>query len=85
MYTAILLKKHEKRIARFSPVDQARVYKQLKALEIDPRPPGKKVKSFQGLPHGLRLRVGDIRVVYTVSDKEKLVYVVDIGRRSDIY
>lgn len=85
MYTVVLLKKHEKRISKFSPVDQARVYTHLQALENDPRPPGKKVKSFQGLPHGLRLRIGDIRVVYTVSDKEKLVYVVDIGRRGDIY
>ncbi len=84
-YRVVLLKKHDKSIAKFSPIEQARVYKHLKALEVNPRPPGKKVTSFKGLPHGLRLRIGDIRVVYTVSDEEKRVYIVDVGRRGDIY
>ena len=57
----------------------------MKALEDNPRPPGKKVSSFKGLPHGLRLRIGDIRVIYTVNDEEKRIYVVDVGHRGDIY
>ncbi|MBI3956094.1 type II toxin-antitoxin system RelE/ParE family toxin [Candidatus Gottesmanbacteria bacterium] len=84
-YTVVLLKKHHKEIAKLSPSEQGRVYTSLKALEDNPRPPGKKIAAFRGLPKGLRLRIGDIRVIFTVNDITKQVFVVEIGRRGDIY
>ncbi len=32
-----------------------------------------------------RLRVGDYRVIYTVSDRELVVLVIDVGHRREIY
>ncbi|MBW1698558.1 MAG: type II toxin-antitoxin system RelE/ParE family toxin [Deltaproteobacteria bacterium] len=34
---------------------------------------------------GWRIRVGNYRVIYEVTDKEKLVTIMHIGHRKDIY
>jgi mRNA interferase RelE/StbE len=54
----------------------------LDALRSEPRPPD--VKKLKGR-EGWRIRVGDYRVIYSITDKELLVLVVRIGHRSEIY
>jgi mRNA interferase RelE/StbE len=51
-------------------------------LAQDPRPPG--AKALQGGP-GLRVRVGNYRIIYTVHDDVLLVVVVTLGHRRDVY
>lgn len=51
-------------------------------LAQDPRPPG--ARALQGRP-GLRVRVGDYRILYTVDDDVLLVVVVRLGHRRDVY
>jgi mRNA interferase RelE/StbE len=54
----------------------------IEALGNDPRPPG--AKAMVNSP-GLRIRVGDWRVIYEVKDEEALVVVTRVGHRRDIY
>ena len=51
-------------------------------LGRDPRPTG--AKSLRGRD-GMRVRVGDYRIIYTVRDDVLLVVVVDLGHRREIY
>jgi len=51
-------------------------------LAQDPSPPG--ARAFRGRP-GLRVRVGDHRIIYTVKDDVLLVVVVRLGHRRDVY
>jgi len=51
-------------------------------LAEDPRPPA--ARALRGRP-GLRVRVGDYRLVYTVVDDVLLVVVVTVGHRRDVY
>ncbi|HEY0249062.1 MAG TPA: type II toxin-antitoxin system RelE/ParE family toxin [Gryllotalpicola sp.] len=51
-------------------------------LGKDPRPPG--AKALRGRP-GLRVRVGDYRIIYTVDDDVLVVVVITLGHRRDIY
>ncbi len=51
-------------------------------LAQDPRPPG--ARALQGRP-GLRVRVSDYRIIYTVEDDVLLVVVVRLGHRRDVY
>jgi mRNA interferase RelE/StbE len=54
------------------------------SLGDDPRPPGcLKMKGFDGAYY--RVRKGDFRVVYEVKDKEKVVVIVHVGNRRDVY
>lgn len=55
---------------------------ELALLGQDPRPPG--ARALQGRP-GLRVRVGDHRIVYTVKDDVLVVVVVRLGHRRDVY
>ena len=61
---------------------QQRIQAVISLLAQDPRPPG--VKALQGRD-GLRVRVGDYRVIYTVHDDVLLVVVVTVGHRSSVY
>ncbi len=48
-----------------------------------PRPPG--VAKLEGATDLWRIRVGDWRVVYRVSDRDRLVDVVAVRHRRDVY
>jgi mRNA interferase RelE/StbE len=50
------------------------------ALAADRRPPG--AAKLTGTDFW-RLRVGDLRVVYTVDDTDRLVIVLKVARRSE--
>lgn len=55
------------------------------ALERNPRS-GNNVKPLKGRFAGsYRYRVGDCRVVYTIDDREVIVFVITIARRGDVY
>jgi mRNA interferase RelE/StbE len=51
-------------------------------LADDPRPPGSEKLSGQDR---YRLRQGDYRVVYGVDDELRIVEVVKIGHRREVY
>jgi len=69
-----------KRELRSIPLqDRERVTKAIEALKGDPRPPG----IVQLEPNVYRLRIGDYRVIYKVFDKEQLVIIGRIARRSE--
>ena len=51
-------------------------------LAQDPRPP--LARALKGRP-GLRIRVGDYRIIYTVADDVLLVVGVTLGHRSEVY
>jgi mRNA interferase RelE/StbE len=54
----------------------------IQSLSKDPYQ-GKRLKGqFKG---DYSLRVGDYRVIYTIHSKELIVYVIDLGHRSEIY
>src|SRR5450759_824180 len=50
------------------------------AARADPRPPG--ASALTGTPF-MRLRVGDLRVVYLVNDAHQLVVVLRVARRAE--
>lgn len=62
--------------------DQPRIRGAIALLAADPRPPG--AKALRGRD-GLRIRVGDYRIVYTVQDSKLLVVVVTLGRPPAVY
>ena len=62
--------------------DRDRIRGAIALLGENPRPPG--AKALQGRP-GLRVRVGNYRIIYTLQDDVLLIVVVALGHRSDIY
>ena len=62
--------------------DRDRIRGAVALLGEDPRPPG--AKALQGRP-GLRVRVGDYRIIYTVDDNVMIVAVITLDHRRDVY
>ncbi len=71
-----------KALRKIDPQDQQRLRGAIRLLGEDPRPPG--ARALQGRP-GLRVRVGNYRIIYTVDDGVLLVVVVTVGHRRDVY
>lgn len=62
--------------------DRLRVIPRIKALGIEPRPPG-----CQKLSGGekYRVRQGRYRILYAIEDQELVVMVVRVAHRKDVY
>jgi len=57
----------------------------LTPLGDDPLRPDANVKKLAGYEDRYRLRVGDYRVIYDVTDKQLVILVVGVGHRREIY
>jgi mRNA interferase RelE/StbE len=53
------------------------------ALADHPRPEGS--RKLSGSRSSYRIRVGDHRVLYRITDRELVVLVVTVGHRRDVY
>lgn len=61
----------------------ARIFPRIESLARDPRPSGcKKLKGHKDL---WRIRIGDWRVLYLISDDESLVSIVRVAHRREVY
>lgn len=62
--------------------DRDRIRGAIALLGEDPRPPA--AKALRGRP-GLRVRIGNYRIIYTVNDDVLVVAVIALGHRRDVY
>ncbi|OHU98920.1 type II toxin-antitoxin system RelE family toxin [Mycobacterium talmoniae] len=69
-------------LRKLDPQVRRRIQGAIALLAQDPRPPG--ARALRDRP-GLRVRVGDYRILYTVHDDVLLVVAVRLGHRRDIY
>lgn len=63
--------------------DRQRIVSRIQSLAENPRPPGREKLSGQGDKY--RVREGHYRIVYSIEDEDRLVYVVKVGHRKDVY
>ena len=82
-YTVRITRKAQKELRKLGQEARERVRPAMLDLANDPRPHG--VKKLSGEENLWRIRVGDYRVVYEISDGELIVLVVRIRHRSDAY
>ena len=69
-------------LRKLDPQVRRRIQGAIALLAEDPRPPS--ARSLKGRS-GMRVRVGDYRIIYTVKDDVLLVVVVALGHRREIY
>lgn len=62
---------------------RARVVARILDLARDPRPPG--AMKLAGQDDRYRVRLGDLRVVYTSDDRSRTLTVVKVGHRKEVY
>ena len=72
----------EKELHRYHPKLQDRIINKIFMLNETPCPRGLK-KLFGS--NNYRVRLGDYRIIYSIDDTRRIVKILDIGHRKDIY
>jgi len=62
--------------------DLGKIIQRIQGLADDPRPDGCRKLSSRNV---YRLRQGDYRIVYMIEDTDRVVTIIKIGHRSEIY
>jgi mRNA interferase RelE/StbE len=82
MYRMELRRKVQRSLDTLPKRDFNAVIETLKNLANSPRPKGVEKIKIAGL---WRIRQGDYRVVYSIDDKQKMITIVRIGHRREVY
>ena len=81
-YRVRIEKQASKALEKLETGIQRRIVEVIRGLADNPRPRGsKKMKNREGL----RIRVGDHRVIYGIDDENFIISVVKIGHRREVY
>jgi mRNA interferase RelE/StbE len=81
-YSVVIRRSAEKEIARLPTAIRRLIVRRILALGDEPRPRGSQRLSGRD---GYRVRQGDYRVVYTIDDPGRVVTIVRVAHRSDVY
>ncbi len=81
-YAAFILRRAQKELAKLPAEAYERAKEAIESLEKEPRPTG--CQKLAGR-EGWRIRAGDYRVVYEIDDEQRMVTVLHVGHRRDIY
>jgi len=74
-----------KRFKRIPVVDQKRVLVKLDKLANNPFSSGLDIKKLVKTKNSFRLRVGNLRAIYELDMKKKVIYVWEIDYRGKVY
>ncbi|MFC2150707.1 type II toxin-antitoxin system RelE/ParE family toxin [Calditrichota bacterium] len=72
-----------KTLHKFPNKSNRRISAKIDDLAMNPRPPG--CRKLTDLDNTWRVRVGDYRVIYSIDDDTRVVFVHDIAPRSSAY
>ena len=81
-YSLFILPRAAKELEDLPSETYNRIRDSIRRLAQDPRPKGSIKLSGRD---GWRIRVGDYRVVYEIQDSDRIVTILNIGHRRDIY
>jgi len=82
-YAIVFARSARKELQALDHAIATRIIKRIEALAMEPRPSG--VKKLEGAPDLWRIRVGDWRVVYRISDRERLIDIIAVRHRREAY
>lgn len=81
-YSIEIVPKAEKEFLKLPESVRMKIHKKILSLENNPRPfDCKKLKETEYY----RLRSGDYRAVYSIDDNDKIVKVLSIAHRKEVY
>jgi mRNA interferase RelE/StbE len=83
IYRLALSRNSLKFIAKQEKSVKERIHKALSGLAV--RPPIGDIKPLKGRGKLMRLRVGTYRVIFEVDHTEKMVYILTVDNRGDVY
>lgn len=83
MYTVYLEQAAEKDLRRLPSIEYGRIIFQIKVLAKIQRPHG--CRKLTGSKNDWRIRIGDYRVLYEIDDKGKVILIMRVRHRREVY
>jgi mRNA interferase RelE/StbE len=84
MYSISIKSSALKELSKLPKATVKKAEKAIDGLAHNPRPDG--VKKLKASEEDLyRIRIGDYRIIYSIEDEIKIVDILKIGHRKDIY
>jgi mRNA interferase RelE/StbE len=81
-YSLVVKRSAERELRALPKADLRRITDRIRGLADAPRPPGHEKLSSQD---HYRVRQGDYRVVYAIDDAHRVITIVKIGHRREVY
>ena len=81
-YTVFILRRAQKELAQLPREVYVHIRDAIRDLEQEPRPRASAKLTGR---EGWRIRIGDYRVIYEIDDQQRVVTVLHIGHRRDVY
>jgi len=81
-YTALLTKKAQKQLDKFSYTIAEPILEAIGDLEENPRPQG--YIKLRGRD-GYRIRVGNYRIIYDIFDSQLIIDIITLAHRKEVY
>ncbi len=75
----------EKYLFRLPKSKTDSILRRIQYVALDPFKQDNNIVKLAGTISSFRLRIGDIRVVYQLDTKNKIIYVVKISPRGSVY
>ena len=83
MYSITFARSARKELQKLDRKIAARIFNRIENLLIDPRPSG--CKKLKGQNLLWRIRISDYRVVYSINDNDRVIDIIIIRHRNDVY
>jgi mRNA interferase RelE/StbE len=84
MYKIVFTKTAKKQLENLSNVYFLRIERKLKELRQNPFQVSN-VKKLEGEEAMYRLRISDIRIIYSIDTKQIIIDIIEIQKRNDVY
>lgn len=82
-YTVTFARSARKELERLDSGLVSRIFPKIESLARQPHPKGS--RKLQGEKNLWRIRIGDYRIIYTISSEKRMVDIIAIRHRSDAY
>ena len=81
-YSILIKRSAERELRNLPRPDLGKVAGKIRKLAEAPRPSGSEKLSAR---EEYRIRQGDYRIVYEIDDEQRLIHIVKIGHRREVY
>jgi mRNA interferase RelE/StbE len=81
-YSISILRRAQKELAHLPKEAYEQVRDAIRTLAYNQRPPGCRKLSARA---GWRIKIGDYRIIYEIDDKSRIIEVLHIGHRRNVY
>lgn len=81
-YTVFILRRAQKELAQLPRETYEHIRDAIRNFGQEPRPHGSTKLIGR---EGWRIRVGDYRVIYEIDDQRRMITILHVGHRRDVY